>query len=69
MFKHGEIYWVFAKDLDIHGHEQEKSRPYVIVSSDYVNSQGDKNVVGVSTHNQTPQSQLPPYLDSRYPHG
>jgi mRNA-degrading endonuclease toxin of MazEF toxin-antitoxin module len=47
MFKQGEIYWVFAKDLDILGHEQEKSRPYVIVSSNYVNNQGQKNVVGV----------------------
>ena len=47
MFKQGEIYWVFAKDLDIQGHEQEKSRPYVIVSRNLVNSQGDKNVVGV----------------------
>jgi mRNA-degrading endonuclease toxin of MazEF toxin-antitoxin module len=47
MIKQGEIYWVFAKDLDIQGHEQEKSRPYVIVSRDHINNQGDRNVVGV----------------------
>lgn len=44
--KQGEIYWVFAKDLDIAGHEQEKSRPYVIVSRDRINELGE-NVVGV----------------------
>ena len=30
--KRGEIYWVNARDLDVQGHEQNKSRPYVIVS-------------------------------------
>ena len=42
----GEIYWVNARDLDIKGSEQQKSRPYVIVSRNQVNSLG-KNVVGV----------------------
>jgi mRNA-degrading endonuclease toxin of MazEF toxin-antitoxin module len=42
----GDIYWVLAKDLDIAGHEQDKSRPYVIVSRTEVNNQG-RNVVGV----------------------
>jgi mRNA-degrading endonuclease toxin of MazEF toxin-antitoxin module len=42
----GEIYWVFAKDLDIAGSEQEKDRPYVIVSSSAINKLGP-NVVGV----------------------
>jgi mRNA-degrading endonuclease toxin of MazEF toxin-antitoxin module len=46
MFKQGEIYWVFAKDLDITGHEQQKSRPYVIVSRDAINQLGT-NVIGV----------------------
>ena len=44
--KQGEIYWVNAKDLDIEGHEQEKSRPYLIVSRDAINALGH-NVVGV----------------------
>lgn len=44
--KQGEIWWVFAKDLDIAGHEQQKSRPYIIVSRDLINKLGD-NVVGV----------------------
>src|SRR5579872_4041828 len=42
----GEIYWVYAKDLDIQGSEQQKNRPYVIVSRDSVNVLG-RNVVGV----------------------
>ena len=42
----GEIYWVNANDVDIVGHEQMKSRPYVIVSRDNINSQGHI-VVGV----------------------
>ena len=42
----GEIYWVYAKDLDIQGSEQQKNRPYVIVSRDSVNALG-RNVVGV----------------------
>jgi mRNA-degrading endonuclease toxin of MazEF toxin-antitoxin module len=46
MIKHGEIYWVSAKDLDIAGSEQQKNRPYVIVSRDAVNKLGH-NVVGV----------------------
>jgi mRNA-degrading endonuclease toxin of MazEF toxin-antitoxin module len=46
MTKYGEIYWVFAKDLDIAGSEQQKSRPYVIVSRDAINALGH-NVVGV----------------------
>lgn len=44
--KRGEIYWVSAKDLDIAGSEQQKSRPYVIVSRTQINKLG-KNVVGV----------------------
>ena len=44
--KRGEIYWVLAKDLDIAGSEQQKSRPYVIVSRTSINKLG-KNVVGV----------------------
>lgn len=46
MLKYGEIFWVFAKDLDIQGSEQKKSRPYVIVSRDAINKLGF-NVVGV----------------------
>ena len=46
MPKYGEIFWVFAKDLDIQGSEQQKSRPYVIVSRDAINKLGF-NVVGV----------------------
>lgn len=46
MIKRGEIYWAFAKDLDIAGSEQQKNRPYVIVSRDAVNRLG-RNVVGV----------------------
>ncbi len=44
--KQGEIYWVFAKDLDVAGGEQEKDRPYVVVSRDSLNLQGN-NVVGI----------------------
>jgi mRNA-degrading endonuclease toxin of MazEF toxin-antitoxin module len=44
--KRGEIYWVNARDLDIQGSEQQKSRPYVIVSRSQINQLG-KNVVGV----------------------
>jgi mRNA-degrading endonuclease toxin of MazEF toxin-antitoxin module len=46
MIRQGEIYWVFAKDLDIQGSEQQKNRPYVVVSRDAINQLG-KNVVGV----------------------
>jgi len=46
VLRKGEIYWVFAKDLDIAGHEQDKDRPYVIVSRDAINV-FDTNVVGV----------------------
>jgi mRNA-degrading endonuclease toxin of MazEF toxin-antitoxin module len=42
----GAIYWVRAKDLDIEGSEQDKNRPYVIVSRTRINRLG-KNVVGV----------------------
>lgn len=42
----GEIYWVNAKDLDVQGHEQDKSRPYVIVSRDQIN-RALPNVIGV----------------------
>jgi mRNA-degrading endonuclease toxin of MazEF toxin-antitoxin module len=42
----GEIYWVYANDLDIEGSEQQKNRPYVIVSRDSINALG-RNVVGV----------------------
>lgn len=42
----GEIYWVYAKDLDVQGSEQEKNRPYVIVSRSSINALG-RNVVGV----------------------
>lgn len=44
--KQGDIYWVDAKDLDIDGSEQQKSRPYLIVSRDLINRLG-RNVVGV----------------------
>lgn len=44
--KQGEIYWVSARDLDIAGSEQQKSRPYIIVSRTIINKLG-KNVVGV----------------------
>jgi len=44
--KQGEIYWVRADDLDIEGSEQQKNRPYVIVSRTLINRLG-KNVVGV----------------------
>ncbi len=44
--KRGEIYWVNARDLDVQGHEQNKSRPYVIVSRDALN-RSLPNVVGV----------------------
>ncbi|HTW66296.1 MAG TPA: type II toxin-antitoxin system PemK/MazF family toxin [Bryobacteraceae bacterium] len=46
MPKKGEIYYVFAKDLDVDGHEQDNDRPYVIVSRDAINVFGT-NVVGV----------------------
>jgi mRNA-degrading endonuclease toxin of MazEF toxin-antitoxin module len=52
MVKQGEIYWVFARDLDIQGHEQEKNRPYIIVSRDAINQLG-KNVVGVPLSTKT----------------
>jgi mRNA-degrading endonuclease toxin of MazEF toxin-antitoxin module len=42
----GEVYWVYAKDLDIQGSEQNKNRPYVIVSKSSINALG-RNVVGV----------------------
>ena len=42
----GDIYWVYAHDLDIEGSEQQKNRPYVIVSRLRINRMG-KNVVGV----------------------
>jgi mRNA-degrading endonuclease toxin of MazEF toxin-antitoxin module len=42
----GEIYWVFAKDLDVAGHEQDRNRPYVLVSRYAINALGT-NVVGV----------------------
>ncbi len=44
--KQGDIYWVNAKDLDIQGSEQNKSRPYLIVSRTAINKLGF-NVVGV----------------------
>ncbi len=46
MPEHGEICWVFAKDIDVTGSEQQKSRPYVIVSRDVLN-QVNRTVVGV----------------------
>lgn len=46
MIRCGEIYWVFANDLDVKGSEQRNDRPYVIVSRDAINALG-KNVVGV----------------------
>lgn len=45
-FLQGEVYWAVAKDLDIAGHEQMKSRPYVIVSRTLLN-QASPAVVGV----------------------
>lgn len=44
--KQGEIYFVDAEDLDVIGSEQQKSRPYVIVSRTLINRLG-RNVVGV----------------------
>ena len=44
--KQGEIYWVNVNDLDVKGSEQQKHRPYVIVSRTLINRLG-KNVVGV----------------------
>lgn len=44
--RQGDIFWVRAHDLDIAGSEQEKSRPYLIVSRDQVNRERP-NVVGV----------------------
>jgi mRNA-degrading endonuclease toxin of MazEF toxin-antitoxin module len=44
--KQGDIYWVNATDLDVQGSEQQKSRPYVIVSRTAINRIG-MNVVGV----------------------
>jgi mRNA-degrading endonuclease toxin of MazEF toxin-antitoxin module len=44
--RQGDIYWVRADDLDVAGSEQDKSRPYLIVSRDQVN-QERPNVVGV----------------------
>jgi len=44
--KQGEIYWVNARDLDVQGSEQQKSRPYLIVSRTIINKLG-QNVVGV----------------------
>jgi mRNA-degrading endonuclease toxin of MazEF toxin-antitoxin module len=42
----GDVYWVYAHDLDIEGSEQAKNRPYVIVSRLSINRLGH-NVVGV----------------------
>ena len=42
----GDIYWVYAIDLDIEGSEQDKNRPYVIVSRLSINRLGP-TVVGV----------------------
>jgi mRNA-degrading endonuclease toxin of MazEF toxin-antitoxin module len=50
--KQGEIYWVRASDLDIEGSEQQKNRPYVIVSRTSINRLG-KNVVGVPLSTKT----------------
>jgi mRNA-degrading endonuclease toxin of MazEF toxin-antitoxin module len=52
MIKQGDIYWVLAKDLDIEGSEQQKSRPYVIVSKTTINQLGH-NVVGVPLSTKT----------------
>jgi mRNA-degrading endonuclease toxin of MazEF toxin-antitoxin module len=46
MINQGDIYWVFATDLDIQGSEQQKNRPYVIVSRNVINNLGH-NVVGI----------------------
>ena len=54
--KQGEIYWVKARDLDIEGHEQQKNRPYVIVSRTLINRLG-KNVVGVPLSTQLHKAQ------------
>lgn len=44
--KQGDIYYVRSKDLDVDGSEQRNDRPYVIVSGDLVNNQGNV-VIGV----------------------
>ena len=46
MIKQGDIWWVFAKDLDIQGSEQQRDRPYVIVSRHAINQLG-RNVIGI----------------------
>ncbi len=43
-FLQGEVYWAVAKDLDIAGHEQMKSRPYVIVSRTLLNQRAHRPV-------------------------
>ena len=50
--KQGEIYWVKVKDLDIAGHEQQKERPYVVVSRTQINRLG-QNIVGVPLTTKT----------------
>ncbi len=50
--KQGEIYWVNARELDVLGSEQQKSRPYIIVSRTLINRFG-KNVVGVPLSTKT----------------
>ena len=44
--KQGDIYYVISKDFDVDGSEQRNDRPYVIVSRDLVNNQGNV-VIGV----------------------
>jgi mRNA-degrading endonuclease toxin of MazEF toxin-antitoxin module len=50
--KQGEIYWVDARDLDVSGSQQQKSRPYIIVSRTLINRLG-RNVVGVPLSTKT----------------
>ncbi|MBS1832098.1 MAG: type II toxin-antitoxin system PemK/MazF family toxin [Acidobacteria bacterium] len=50
--RRGDIYFVRVADLDIAGHEQQKNRPYLIVSRDSVNAAGT-HVMGVPLTTKT----------------
>jgi mRNA-degrading endonuclease toxin of MazEF toxin-antitoxin module len=50
--KQGEIYWVKMGTGSTQGSEQQKDRPYVIVSKNQINRLG-QNVVGVPFTSQT----------------
>jgi mRNA-degrading endonuclease toxin of MazEF toxin-antitoxin module len=54
----GEIYWTTIKYKDGEGHEQKKSRPYVIASRNQLNRSGP-TVVGVPLTSQLHQAKGP----------